>query len=341
MRPVTDSTAEARPTSLTERLDRFQRRRPAVGYPLAVVYKFVDDQGGYLAALIAYYAFVSLFPLLLLFSTTLGIVLAGNPDLQQRILDSAMSQIPLIGDQLGQPDRLSGGVGAIVIGVVGSLYGGLGVAVAAQNAMNVAWAVPKNERPDPITARIRGFGLLVTVGTAVIGVTVLNGFNAAGFFGSVAQVFVVIAAVVLNTATFVVAFRLGTTRPVTVRDVLPGAALAGVLWQVLQSFGGYYVQTVVGGADTTNGVFAIVLGLLAFLYIAALVVVLCIEVNVVRVDTLHPRALLTPFTDNVELTDGDRDAYTAQAEAQRSKGFEEIDVSFREPDSSPTPEPGP
>jgi YihY family inner membrane protein len=320
--------------SFTDRIDRFQQRHPAMGFPLAVFYKFFDDQGGYLAALIAYFGFISLFPLLLLFSTVLGIVLAGDPELQQRIIDSAMSQIPLIGEQLGQPEGLSGGTGAIVIGVLGSLYGGLGVAVAAQNAMNVAWSVPKNDRPDPVRARVRGFGLLLTVGTAVIGVTILNGFNAAGFFGTVAQVLVTIAAIVLNTATFVVAFRLGTTRAVSVRDVLPGAVIGALLWQALQSFGGLYVQRVVGGADTTNGVFAIVLGLLAFLYISSLVLVLCIEVNVVRTDRLHPRALLTPFTDNVELTDGDRDAYTAQAEAQRSKGFEEIEVTFGEPDGS-------
>lgn len=325
--------------SITDRIDRFQQRHPAVGFPLAVFYKFFDDQGGYLAALIAYFGFISLFPLLLLFSTVLGIVLVGNPELQQRIIDSAMSQIPLIGEQLGQPDKLSGGSSAIVIGILGSLYGGLGVAVAAQNAMNVAWSVPKNERPDPIRARVRGLGLLVTVGTAVIGVTVLNGFNAAGFFGTIAQVFVTIAAIVLNTATFVVAFRLGTPRAVTVNQVLPGALIAALLWQALQTFGGYYVQSVVGGADTTNGVFAIVLGLLAFLYVASIVLVLCIEVNVVRADRLHPRSLLTPFTDNVELTDGDRDAYTAAAEAQKSKGFEEIDVTFGEPGGEPVVDP--
>ncbi|MGB6180503.1 MAG: YihY/virulence factor BrkB family protein [Rhodococcus sp. (in: high G+C Gram-positive bacteria)] len=320
--------------SATDRIDAFQQRHPALGFPLAVFYKFFDDQGGYLAALIAYFGFVSLFPLLLLFSTVLGIVLVGNPELQQQIIDSAMSQIPLIGDELGQPEGLSGGTGAIVIGVVGSLYGGLGVAVAAQNAMNVAWSVPKNDRPDPIRARVRGFGLLLTVGSAVIGVTVLNGLNTAGYFGSAAKIFVTVGAIALNTATFTVAFRLGTTRSVSVRDVLPGAVIGALLWQALQSFGSLYVQRVVGGAETTNGVFAIVLGLLAFLYLSSIALVLCIEVNVVRADTLYPRSLLTPFTDNVELTDGDRDAYTAQAEAQRSKGFEEIEVRFGQPDSA-------
>jgi len=95
--------------SITERLDDLQRRHPAAGFPLAVLYKYFDDQGGSLAALIAYYAFLSLFPLLLLLSTILGIVLVGHPGLQDQVLHSALSQFPVIGDQLGQPKRVGGG----------------------------------------------------------------------------------------------------------------------------------------------------------------------------------------------------------------------------------------
>ncbi|MDL9946980.1 YihY/virulence factor BrkB family protein [Gordonia sp. ABSL11-1] len=317
--------------SLSARIDDFQRRHPATGFPLAVVYKFVDDQGAYLAALMAYYAFISLFPLLLLFATGLGIVLADNPELQQRILDSALSQIPVIGGQLEQPEQLSGGVPAITIGVLGSLYGGLGVAVAAQNAMNTVWAVPRNERPDPIRARLRGLVLLSTVGTAVIGLTVINGVSAAFELGTVGRAFAIIGSVVLNTGVFTAAFRIGTARDVSVRQVLPGAFAAAVGWQVLQSFGSVYVQHVIGNASATNGVFAVVLGLLAFLYIAALLMVMCLEFNTVRVDKLFPRSLLTPFTDNVQLTAGDEAAYAAQAQAQRSKGFQDIAVTFDNP----------
>jgi len=116
-------------------------------------------------------------------------------------------------------------------------------------------------------------------------------------------------------------FRIATTRELSVRDVAPGAIAAAIVWQLLQSVGIVYVGHVVKGASATNGVFAVVLRLLAFLYITATVVVLCAEINAVRVDRLHPRALLSPFTDNVDLTPGDRRAYATQAEAQRSKGF--------------------
>ncbi|OZD68270.1 ribonuclease BN [Rhodococcus sp. 06-1059B-a] len=312
-------------------MDRMQRRHPVLGFPLAVIYKFVDDQGGYLAALIAYYAFVSLFPLLLLASTILGIVLAGNPELQQQILDSALSQIPIIGQDVGEPERIGGGTLGLVVGVLGSLYGGLGVAVAVQNAMNTAWAVPKNLRPDPIFARVRGLALLSTVGVAVLAITAVNVASSAGYFGRISGVVVLGAVLVLNVGVFVVAFRLATARSLSLTDVLPGAIVAGVIWQLLQTFGGVYIKYVVSRASVTNGVFAVVLGVLAFMYIAAVLVVISVEINVVRVDKLYPRALLTPFTDDVQLTEGDRLTYTGQAEAQRSKGFEEIEVTFDGP----------
>ena len=86
-----------RRVSVVNRLDRFQRRHPVLGFPIAVLYKFFDDAGGYLASMLAYYAFVSLFPSLLLLATTLSIVLRNRPDLQERILTSALSTVPVIG----------------------------------------------------------------------------------------------------------------------------------------------------------------------------------------------------------------------------------------------------
>jgi membrane protein len=314
-------------------VDRFQRRHRWTGFPLAVLYKFFDDSGNYLAALLTYYAFVSLFPLLLLSSTVLGYVLAGNPELQERILSSALSQFPVVGAQLQEPSRIGGGTTGLVVGIVGALYGGLGVAQALQYAMNTAWRVPRNNRPNPFKARGRSLLLLTTGGVAVLGTTVLStlGASNAGSLGAALRVLVLIGSVVVNAAVLVFVFRLGTARRLSVADVAPGAIGAAVVWQLLQSFGVAYVAHVVRGASATNGVFALVLGLLAFLYLTAMAVVLCTEINVVRVEHLYPRALLTPFTDDVQLTHGDRRAYTGQATAERSKGFETVDVTFDQP----------
>src|ERR1700734_423617 len=80
--------------------DRFQRRSPALAFPVGVWSKFNDDQAGNLAALIAYYAFAALFPLLLVLVTVLNIVLKNDQKLQQTLVDSALSQYPVIGQQI-------------------------------------------------------------------------------------------------------------------------------------------------------------------------------------------------------------------------------------------------
>src|SRR3954447_12080379 len=127
-------------------VDAFQRKHRVVGFPIAVVYKYFDDQGPYLAAIISYYAFIAIFPLLLLGSSILGFVLQDNSDLRDRLLDSALSQFPIIGTQLGRPEGISGSTSAIVVGSIVALYGAMGLGQAVQNAANIAWSVPRNSR---------------------------------------------------------------------------------------------------------------------------------------------------------------------------------------------------
>lgn len=322
--------------SVIERVDAVQRRRPAIGFPLAVVYKYTDDAGSNLAALVTYYAFLSLFPLLLLLTTVLGLVLSGDPDLQQKVLDSALGQFPVIGDDLASPDRIGGGAVGLTVGILGSLYGGLGVAQALQTAMNTAWAIPRNKRPNPVKARLLSLGLLGTIGLAVLGTTALTAIatgagSLAEELGIVFRIAVIAATVALNALVFATAFRIATARSLSLRDVAPGAITAAVFWQLLQTFGALYVGRVADSGTATGSVFGVVLGLIAFLYLASVLMVLCVEINVVLRERLYPRALLTPFTDDVELTAGDESAYSAQAEAQQAKGFQSIDVRFDKP----------
>jgi membrane protein len=319
--------------SVTERLDALQRRVRALGFPLAVLYKFFDDQGNYLAALISYYGFLSFFPLLLLLSSVLGYTLDGDPELQHRVLDSALRQFPVIGQQLSSPAGLQGSATAVVVGIVASVYGGLGVAQAVQHAMNTAWGVPIAHRPNPLIARLRGLLLLAAGALAILATTVLAGIGTSpqvvGLdLGIGAQVVSAALSVLINAALLVLVFRIATARRLSLRQAAPGALCGAIAWLLLQSFGATYIQRVVNGASATNGVFALVLGMLAWIYLSAIAFVLCVEVNVVRVKHLYPRSLLTPFTDDVDLTHGDARAYTDAAVAQSAKGFQTVDVSF-------------
>lgn len=317
--------------SWVSRLDAFQRRHPVLSYPLAVVYKFFEDQGAYLAALVAYYGLLSLVPLLLLLSTILGYVLAGNPGAQQAILNSAVNQIPVIRDEVGDPGSLGGSAATVTIGIAGALYGGLGVGLAIQNAVNIAWGIPRNERPNPFKARLRSLLLIVTAGLFVIGTTVLNVVLGDVFSDDDALRWVTrVGYTLLAGIGFTMAFWLAAAHRPPFKTVLPGALTMAVVWQFLQKFGSNLTGLVSERASVSNQVFTAVLGLIAFLFITSCVVVLCVEADVVRVRKLYPRALLTPFTDFVELTEGDERAYTHIAQAQRHKGFERVNVEFDE-----------
>ena len=329
----------------SNRFDSFQRRHTWVGLPVAVVYKFIDDQGAYLAALITYYGFLSLFPLLLLGATVLGFVLNGNLGTQHQVLSSALADFPVVGTQIQDDVHAYTGSGlALVASVVVGLYGGLGIAQAGQNAMNIVWGVPRNARPNPIKARLRSLVLLGLLGLGVLATTALSALATGAHalinslqLGVAGRSLAIVASAALDIGLFVVAFRVLTARQTSLRDVVVGAVTAGVMWEVLQDVGTYYVAHELKGSREVYGVFAVVIGLMAWIYLEAAVVVLCAELNTVLRARLWPRSLLTPFTDNVELTRADEHAYGSYARAQRFKGFERISVDFDGPDAGDHP----
>ena len=320
--------------SASSRLDGFQRRHSWLGMPIAVFYKFFDDRGPHLAAIVTYYSFVSLFPLFLLFVTVLGFVLHGNDDLQRSIVDSALRDFPIIGGQIRQNVSALNGSGAgLAIGLLGTLYGGLGLTQAAQAVFNRIYAVPRNEQPNPFTSRLRSLLLLVLLGIGVLVTTGLSAMTStANAFGHDLETWIRAASIAfsfaLNVSLFLGAFQILTAHRLRVRDIALGGFLSALGWQILQTAGTYYLSTRLQHANEVYGNLAFVLALIAWIYLEALVVVFCAELNVVLQYRIWPRALLTPFTDDVDLTPADIRAYTSYARSERHKGFEQIEVSF-------------
>lgn len=319
-------------------LDRTQRRIPVIGVPLAVVYKYFDDQGNYLAAVLTFYAFIAIFPLLLLASSILGFVLQGYPELEERALDSALAQFPIIGNELGRPGGLQGSVSAIVIGGLGALYGAVGLGLALQNVQATAWAVPRNSRTHPVLTRVNSVFLLAVAGTIILSVSVLSavvtetellgGVSSAGWFHWLVRLVTVLILGIVMT----ILLRMAAAKAINhdIARAAPGGFTIAVLWQLLQWLGAGYVSRVLTTADSNgmNATFGLVLGLMVLLYVGAIMGVLGIEVNVVLAERLWPRALMTPFTDQVDLTEADRKAYAMYAQSQRHKGFETVSVRF-------------
>jgi len=292
--------------SLSDRIDRFQRRHNSLGFPLAVIYKFFDDRGTYLSALVTYYAFVSLFPLLLLFYSGLGFFLQGDTHLRHTLSTSVLQDFPVIGSKLS--NNITGFHGSglgLAIGILGTLYGGLGAMQAAQAGFNTIYGVPRNRQPNPIKSRARSLALVGLLGSGVILSTAL--------------------AAILATANGI-SSQLGLA--VHVAGYGLNYMVAAGAWTLVQTFGSSYIGHALKHSDHLYGVFAVVLTTLAWLYVQSLILMLSAEINVVLHRRLWPRSLLTPFTDNVVLTPADRRAYELYAKTQRFKGFETVTAEF-------------
>ena len=318
---------------VTGRLDHFQRRHTWLGFPLGVIYKFVDDQGGYLAALITYYGFVSLFPLLLLLVSLLGFTLEDNPALQQALLGSALQQFPIIGPQLQQNvGAIHGSQTGVILGIIGAVYGGLGVSVAIQTALNRVWAVPRYARPDPVFSRLRGLMLFVLLGGLIVITTAISAAGpvaaSLGYGGTWTSLAAIVVAIAANVGVILIAFRVLTADEIRLADLVPGAICAGIGVHALQIGGALFVGYELRGSSQIYGVFGLVLGLLAYLYLLSVIVVFCAEINVVRARRLWPRNLLTPFINDVALTAADRASYRSYVDAERFKPFEQVHTTF-------------
>jgi YihY family inner membrane protein len=309
------------------RFDRWQQRHHAVGFLLAVRQKYSDDQGGYLAATVTYYGFFALFPLLLVLTTLLGFVLAGHPSLERSVLRSALGQFPVIGNEL-HARSLRGSVLALVLGSVAAVWSGMGAVLAAENAMNQLWGVPFTRRPDFLRARARALLLLLVLGAAVLAATGLAAFGSVGAgFGVGWKLGSIAVSTVLDFGFFWLAFRALTARDVSWGDLRSGAAAAAVGYEVLQLAGGYYVGHTLAHASNVYGTFALVIGLLSFVYLAVHIMLLAAESNVVLVRRLWPRSF--SVLGEQPATAADARALTQRTKVEQRRGDEQIDVRIR------------
>lgn len=279
-------------------VDRLQQRRPFLAFPVAVWKKFSDDQAGNLAALIAYFGFIATFPLLLVFVTVLDILLRNDPHLRSTLIDSALAHYPVIGDQIkNQLGALPGAGLPLAVGIVVLLLGARGVAGAMSNSLYEVWGIPRDRRPGFPLSWVYQLALTLTVGIGFVVTTALSGVAAgAGHLltGMGGHVLAVAVSLVLNLGVFWLAFRLATAFKVRWHDLRYGAAIAAVVWQVLQVAGGYVVSHQLQRTSSLYGTFGVVLGLLAWLYLQAIVTLYAAEVDVVLVRRLWPRSLRPP-----------------------------------------------
>jgi YihY family inner membrane protein len=313
------------------RVDRYQQQHPWVGVPFAVVKKFGDDKGGNLTTLLAYNGFFALLPLLLVLVTVLGYLLGRHPALEQRVLHSALAEFPILGPQLEQNVHAlrANGLG-LAVGIAGSLWGARGVTQAGQHAMAELWNIPGKDRPSFWTRQTRGLALLLVFAVGLAATTLLTGLGSLGSHTASFRLANLVLATAVNAGLYLLAFRVLTPRQIPTRQLVAGSIMGGVAWQGLLAVGGYLVSHYLKHASEVYGFFAVVLGLLSWLYLSAQLTLYAAEVNVVRARHLWPRSLLQP-----PLTQPDQRALVDLAKQEERRPEQAVEVTF-----TPEPEPG-
>ncbi|MFL6139599.1 MAG: YihY/virulence factor BrkB family protein [Frankiaceae bacterium] len=319
-------------SSMGTRLERFdrwqqQRRRPAIG--LATLKKFQEDQTTNLAGLVAFWAFFSVFPLLLVLVTLLGYF-----DASQSVMNNIRQMLPILEEQ--KPSALNGNALALVVGIVSAMWSGMAVVRTAQYAFNTIWEVPMNERPKLVEQTVRSLKVLAVVGVGLVLSTVVTGFltsTANDILPAVASSIIGPAiALALDIGLFVAAFRLLTDRAITTKQVLPGALLAGVVFWALQLASTLIIGRYLQNAQATYAAMATAITMLWWFYLQAIVTLLGVQLNVVLAHRLWPRSLV-----GGPATRADHEAYDAYAKERTYHDNEEVDTTFR-PEAPEVPE---
>lgn len=304
--------------------DAFQRRTRPVGFLYGVVKKFGNDNGGMLAGLMTYYGFLSLFPLLLLLITIVGLATGGSTSATHRIEHSALAQFPVVGAQLGgniHSLHNRAGIG-LAVGIIGLIWGSQGAVQTGQYAMAEVWDIPLVDRPGFLARLVRSFGVVAAVGAFLLVSTALAGMVTVGNRGALDVAGAAIVSLLLNLGIYLLAFRLLTPHSVQWRWMLPGVAMGAAGWTLLQYVGGALVDHTLRNASQVYGFFAIVLGLLAWIYLGSQLTVYAAEVNVVLHRRLWPRSLRAP------LTPADREVLSQMVLEQRSRSDQRVSVDF-------------
>jgi uncharacterized BrkB/YihY/UPF0761 family membrane protein len=313
---------------LIRRVDATQQRFGPAALIFGVMKKFGDDNAGTLVSSLAFSGFICVFPLLLVLITVLNLVLAGDPGAEKALLHSALGQFPVIGSQLGQNvhglHRSS--VIGLVVGVLGLLWGSTGLAQAGLFSMAQVWNLPGPDRPNYITRLGRSFAYLGVLGSGLIVTTTLASFGTFGRHNIGLGLVSEVAAVGVNVVVYVAAFRVLTPKAVHTRALLPGAALGGVVWTILQAVGGYLIGHDLRNDSVEYGVFGVVLGLVAFIYLATEITIYSAELNSVLAKHLWPRDMVQP-----PLTEADQKSMALQATQNQRRPEQEVTVGFNEP----------
>lgn len=281
-------------------LDRFQQNHRSTAFAYAVIKKYGEDNIGTQAALLTYYGFLSLFPLLMVLTTVTKNVIGNNPHLQDKVIAGLTDYFPLLGDQLAsQIHGLRGSGLALIIGVLFTLYGARGVAEAFRKCVQHVWQVPESKQDGFPKSLLKNIALLVVGGAGFVAASVLAGLTSAAGHDPVFRVLSILLNVLILFLLFDFLINFSLPRHLPLKQIKPGAIVAAVGLVVLQLAGGYILARELRNLDALYSYFAIALGLLFWLYLQAQIICYAMEISYVSSRKLWPRSI-GPYPTEVD-----------------------------------------
>jgi YihY family inner membrane protein len=296
-----------------QKVDNLQRQHAVLGFPFAVIKKYGDDDAGYQAALLTYYGFLSLFPLLLILTTVVTIIPGHSRHLQATIINSTTNYFPMLGTQLSSHVHSIHKTGlALLIGILFALYGARGVADAFRHSVNHIWQVPRSLRTGFPKSLLKSLALIVVGGTGLMLASLISGFAAAAGRGFDFTLLSIVINVFILFWLFLFLLQVSLPQHVTIKETRAGAASAAVGLVVLQVAGGYFLTRQLKTLDALYSYFAIALGLLFWIYLQAQIMYYSIEIAFVKSSRLWPRGI-----DAHNPTAADKTALARQAAIEK------------------------
>lgn len=268
------------PWTTSDKVMEQRAKHPAIEVGVDTLDGWRRHISGRNVSVLAFFGFLSIFPLLLAATTILGFVLEGNEDLQQRIIDGALSDIPVLGQQLqGDPASLTGNWWALIIGLGGALWSSTKAFVAMQQAFDDVWELSVDHRDALPKQRGKALLGILFIGGAQVGSIVITALvNSAGL-PNIGRILLVLATLAINIAMIAAMYRFLTAATPSWSDVWPGALVAGAVYTLLQHFGTMIVRSITDNASDTYGNFALVLGLVTWLSLLAIATIMSAEWN--------------------------------------------------------------
>ena len=310
-------------------VDSFQRSHSFAGFIYAVVKKYGDDEAANRGALITYYGFLSLFPLLLVLTSVLQLLLRSNYHLRDQLMDKLITYFPVVGNELERNIHTPHKAGiALVVGLLITLYGARGGAVAFSSAISHIWEIPRPQRAGFPLNIVRSLSIVFIAGLGLILAAILSSFATTLGHSLASSALAVVISVFTLFWVFMLIFNLSiSTSKISYRDFVYGSILAAVGIQILQIFGGFIITHQLKNLTSLYGTFALVLGILFWIYLQVQVVLYAAEIDSVRKLNLWPRALAGD-----SLTQADKKAYSLYAEKERymPQPPQEVKVKFKQ-----------